>query len=413
MDVDAEDEDEATSAYQEHDNEEGDATPDPCSRITGKRHLRYDSVVADDGPLKRTRTGLAALVETDEPDGLAELEMYAAFAAVAMAYVEEKADLEQTVWHESEVKIPHTIRHVRIPPQRKEWWKSMEKAIAAMEGKDVLELVPESQLPLGKKILQTMWRYQIKTDDLGNVLRFGPCLCARGNKQEPGVDFLVMETFSPVARMASFRLLVALCALFGLDAYQCDINTAYLNACLKIVHYIRHIPSFPIKPGWVYKVKHALYGLHQSGREWYDELHGWLDARGWMRCTSGSCLYYYCKDGVFALLLVYIDDLVCATNDAKRKSEFFQDFHAKYGIKDLGRLHNYLGVQVEWREDGIFLHQSKYAKDVLERYGFADAHGCRSPMDTTVKLRAATEEDKEPGLPIRTAMVVDVLSHQH
>ncbi|KAE9000778.1 hypothetical protein PF007_g15750 [Phytophthora fragariae] len=77
MDVDAEDEDEATSAYQEHDNEEGDATPDPCSRIT-------------------------ALVETDEPDGLAELEMYAAFAAVAMAYVEEKADLEQTVWHESE-----------------------------------------------------------------------------------------------------------------------------------------------------------------------------------------------------------------------------------------------------------------------------------------------------------------------
>ncbi|KAE9333339.1 hypothetical protein PR003_g14070 [Phytophthora rubi] len=371
MDVDTEYEDEATSAYQEHDNEEGDATPDPCSRITG----------------------LAALVEPDEPDGLAELELYAAFAAVAMAYVEEKADLEQTVWHESEVKIPHTIRHVRISPQRKEWWKSMEKAIAAMEEKDVLELVPESELPLGKKILQTMWRYQIKTNDLGNVLRFGPCLCARGNKQEPGVDFLVMETFSPVARMASFRLLVALCALFGLDAYQCDINTAYLNACLKIVHYIRHIPGFPIKPGWVYKVKHALYGLHLSGREWYDELHGWLDARGWMRCTSGSCLYYYCKDGVFALLLVYIDDLVCATNDAKWKSEFFQDFHAKYGIKDLGRLHNYLGVQVEWRED--------------------DAHGCRSPMDTTIKLRTATEEDKEPGLPIRAAMVVDVLSHQH
>lgn len=60
MDVDTEDEDEATSAYQEHDNEEGDATPDPCPRITSKRHLRSDSVDADDGPLKRTRTGLVA-----------------------------------------------------------------------------------------------------------------------------------------------------------------------------------------------------------------------------------------------------------------------------------------------------------------------------------------------------------------
>lgn len=84
-------------------------------------------------------------------------------------------------------------------------------------------------------------------------------------------------------------------------------------------------------------------------------------------------------DGVFGLLLVYVDDLVCATNNEKWKLDLFAALHPKYNIKDLGRLHNYREVQVGWKEDGIFLHRSKYAKDGLERcsctwVSFAD--GC-------------------------------------
>ncbi|OWY97588.1 LOW QUALITY PROTEIN: hypothetical protein PHMEG_00031847 [Phytophthora megakarya] len=273
-----------------------------------------------------------------------------------------------------------------------------------MEEKDVLELVPVSEVPEGVKALETMWRYQLKTDDLGNICRYRSRLCARGDKEVPGIDFNILETFSPVARMASVRLLVALCMILQLEAFQCDINTAYLNARLKKVHFIRRVAGFPLKPGWVYKVKNALYGLHESGHEWYEELHAWLSGKGWQRSATEPCLYFYSEGGTVALVLVYVDDVICATNNERWKEQFFADLNKKYGIKDLGRLHNYLGVQVDWMEDGVILHQTKYAQEILERFGFGGAIGCRSPMDTTVKLRAASEGDKEPGLPYREAV---------
>ncbi|KAE9051784.1 hypothetical protein PR003_g1034 [Phytophthora rubi] len=133
-----------------------------------------------------------------------------------------------------------------------------------------------------------------------------------------------METFSPVARMASFRLFVALCVLLGLDPLSCDVNTAYLNVLLKIIHFIRRIA----------------------------------------------------ENGVIAILLVYVDDLICATNDERWKVDFFKALD-KYGIKDQGRLREYLGIHVEWTEEGAFLHQTKYVKDVLNRFGFGGARGCR------------------------------------
>ncbi|KAG3244735.1 hypothetical protein PI124_g10504 [Phytophthora idaei] len=196
-------------------------------------------------------------------------------------------------------------------------------------------------------------------------------------------------------------MFVAMCKILRLLAYQADINTAYLNARKRALTFVRSIAGFPLKRGWVYKVNNALCGLHESGREWYDELHGWLSSKGLQRSLTEPCLYYFFDGDTTALVLVYVDDTICATNKDSWKTQFFADLQAKYGIKDLGRLSNYLGLQVDWQHDGVLLHQVKYATEVLERFGFATAIGCRSPVDTTVKLRAASEGDKEPGMPYR------------
>jgi hypothetical protein len=89
--------------------------------------------------------------------------------------------------------------------------------------------------------------------------------------------------------MASFRMFIALCKILRLLAFQGDIDTAYLNAQKRLVQFIRRIAGFPLKPGWLYKVKRALYGLHESGREWYDELHGWLSEKGLQRSSTEPC----------------------------------------------------------------------------------------------------------------------------
>lgn len=175
---------------------------------------------------KRTRTGLVCVADGDAENGddedlMREFTVYAAIAFVAM----KQEPPQQRLWHESEVRLPRGVNQAMRSPQRKEWWAGMEKEMAAMQAKDVLELVPEDEMPVRKRALETMWRFQFKTDNEGNVIRFRPRLCARGDKQEPEVDFFSMEIFSPVARMASFRLFVALCILLGLDPIQCDVDT--------------------------------------------------------------------------------------------------------------------------------------------------------------------------------------------
>ncbi|KAE8979132.1 hypothetical protein PR002_g24502 [Phytophthora rubi] len=402
---------EGPASYNEEDEYDAEGASDDGEQyqaeplhITGHRRSRDDeeSVISGQAEPKRTRTGLVYVADGEAEDEELTRE-FAVYAAIAMVTAKQE-NPQQRLWHESEVRLPRGVKQATQSTQRKEWWAGMEKEMAAMEAKDVLELVPEEVMPIGKRALETMWRFQFKTDSEGNVVRFRPRLCARGDKQEPEVDFFSMEIYSPVARMASFRLFVALCEILDLDPFQCDVDTAFLNASLKITHYIRRIAGFPIKKGWVYKVKHTLYGLHQSGREWYDELNTWLENHGWSRCASEPCLYVYNKGDVLALLLVYVDDIICGTNYEAWKVSFFAELNARYRIKDQGRLHSYLGVQVELTEEGAFLHQTKYAKDVLRRFGFEVARGCRSPLDPTIKLRAVTEVDKQPGIDYRAAI---------
>ncbi|GMF48910.1 unnamed protein product [Phytophthora fragariaefolia] len=294
------------------DQSEGEGSADEVSEavepdrsppiLTGQRREREDeeSVLSGEAEQKRNR---AALVESEVPDALEEFYVYACMASVEP--IEEGP--QQRLWHESDVRLPRSFKEAMASPQRNEWMTGMERELAAMEEKDELELVPEAEMPAGKRALQTMWQFQVMTDNNGN-------------------------SFSPVARMASFRLFVALCILLGLDPFSCDINTAYLNALLKIMHFIRRIAGFPPKAGYVYKVKHPIYGLHQSGQEWYDELDSWLSGRGWRRCTTEPCLYVYSGDGVVGILLVYVDDLICATNNEYWKVDFFEDMNGNITV---------------------------------------------------------------------------------
>ena len=97
--------------------------------------------------------------------------------------------------------------------------------------KQVLEEVPRENIPRDVMSIRTMWVWAIKTDQYGYVIRFKARLVALGNRQRAGIEF--NETFFPVARMASFRLVVGPAAELSLKLYGGDINTAYLNAKIK------------------------------------------------------------------------------------------------------------------------------------------------------------------------------------
>ncbi|GMF26441.1 unnamed protein product [Phytophthora fragariaefolia] len=242
------------------------------------------------------------------------------------------------------------------------------EVMAAMKSKGVLEEIDQSEMPAGGRAIKTMWVYGYETDQHGYIIRVKARLVALGNWQRPGMDFV--ETFAPVARMSSFRMIIELAAKHNLKVYRGDINTAYLNASLEIPQYVKSIEGFPCAvDGHMYVVRKALYGLGQSRREWNTDLNSWLLDRGFQRCATEPCLYFRYEGDTIALVLVYVDGVVCATNDTQFKSKLFSDLNLAYGLKDQGELSEYLG------------------------YDYDAANKCGNPMETKARLVPAGDDE--------------------
>ncbi|RMX69064.1 hypothetical protein DD238_005578 [Peronospora effusa] len=89
--------------------------------------------------------------------------------------------------------------------------------------------------------------------------------------------------------------------------------------------------------------------------------------------------------------MLYVDDVVLATDSKAYKASFFEAIDAKYGFKDGGKLHYFLGINVEQDETNTYIHQTKYCKEVLEKVGFGEAHGSATPMETNTRYRKCIE----------------------
>ena len=112
--------------------------------------------------------------------------------------------------------------------QDESWVKAMHDEMLQFQRNDVQTLVPRSE---GEDIIDTKWIFRNKTDEDGNVIRNKARLVAQGYLQMEGVNY--DETFAPVARMKSIRILLALACHLKFKLYQMDVKTAFSNGLLK------------------------------------------------------------------------------------------------------------------------------------------------------------------------------------
>jgi hypothetical protein len=130
----------------------------------------------------------------------------------------------------------------------------------------VWELVdlPNNRKPIGSK-----WIFKRKLNASGCVEKYKARLVAKGYTQREGIDF--METFSPVAKFTSVRIIGALTAYFDLELHQMDVKTAFLNGNLEEDIYMSQHDGFIEKgnQGKVCKLKRSIYGLKQASRQWH------------------------------------------------------------------------------------------------------------------------------------------------
>ncbi|KAE9045518.1 hypothetical protein PR002_g2177 [Phytophthora rubi] len=187
----------------------------PCQ--TGKRKHRGETPSeeervekgADNPEPKRTRTGLREYHERRRPGYLDD---YVVNLTLNNPRVLDKNGRQIRA---SQIKVPRNRREMLRSKWRDFFLMAEMEEVAALKAKGVIEEIPEDEVPEDAKPVNTMWMYALKSDQYGYVVRFKARIVALGNYQRPGIDF--RETFAPVARLSSFRLLMAIAAALGLD----------------------------------------------------------------------------------------------------------------------------------------------------------------------------------------------------
>ncbi|KAK8938972.1 hypothetical protein KSP39_PZI010912 [Platanthera zijinensis] len=258
------------------------------------------------------------------------------------------------------------------------WRLAMLEEMSALEKNGTWDLV---QLPPGKKAVGCKWVFTVKQNPSGIIEQYKARLVARGFTQTEGIDY--QETFAPVAKMNSIRILMSCAACKDWQLCQLYVKNAYLHGDLEEEIYMALPPGLTPSgsKGKVCRLRRPLYGLKQSARTWFGRFHKAMHRFGYRQSNADHTLFFRINKGKLTVLIVYVDDIII-TGDDKEEIEALKEKLAKeFEVKDLGNLKYFLGIEVARSKHGIFLSQRKYVLDLLEATGM---RGCR-PADTPIE----------------------------
>jgi len=247
------------------------------------------------------------------------------------------------------------------------------------------------------------WVFRIKENIHGHIERFKARCTVLGNTQKEGIDY--EETFAPVVRFDTVRMLLAIAARERLLLHQMDVDTAFLygemtgepSICIPVP------PLYPIpdelkgvpRDQLCARVDKSLYGLKQAPRIWNKHINRTMSDLGFTRAAKDHCLYIRrdSASGKVLYVTIYVDDLIIAGSDLEVINQFKGEISTVYSMKDLGELRYCLGMEVNRNpETGVItVNQTKYIDDVLKRFRLngdqLKTH--KVPMDPSIKLSKA------------------------
>ncbi|KAH9716339.1 retrovirus-related pol polyprotein from transposon RE2 [Citrus sinensis] len=259
------------------------------------------------------------------------------------------------------------------------WRRAMSEEYDALVRNGTWELVPPNGIT---NLVGCKWIFRIKRHSDGSLDRFKARLVAKGFHQRPGVDY--HETFSPVVKPTTVRLVLSIAISNGWSLCQLDINNTFLQGRLSEHVYMAQPPGFvdSDRPTYVCKLHKAIYGLKQAPRAWYHELRQFLVHSGFTNSHSDTSLFVLNTGRHILFLLVYVDDIIVTGNIDDLVSQFVGCLAQRFSLKDLGSLSYFLGIEVvpHWR--GILLSQRRYIQDLLKRTHMADATLVLTPLPT-------------------------------
>ena len=279
------------------------------------------------------------------------------------------------------------------------WIEAMNDEMNSLSENDTWELV---QRPEGCRPIQSKWIFKTKRDSSGKIVRHKARLVARGFTQRYGIDY--EETYSPVVRYTSVRMLAAYAAQHGMRIHQMDVVTAFLQGDVDAELYMEQPKGFDDGSGRVCKLKRSIYGLKQAGRQWNLKLDRELKRMGLKQSFVDPCVYFTADLSI--IIGIYVDDFLIVYRDQGALDRLKEMLMLTFKMKDMGKARGCIGIRINQMEGRVELDQTIYVGEVLRRFGMVDCKSVKTPCDSSFKLSKdmPNEDDVSSPLPFQEAV---------
>lgn len=291
---------------------------------------------------------------------------------------------------------PRSYREAMRSPNAPKWRKACDEEMQSQLSNGTWKLIVRTDK---MRVIKCIWVFKLKRNELGEIVRWKARLVIQGFRQEYGLDYF--ETFSPVAKMSSVRVVLAVSAALDLELVNVDIDVAFLNADVDEEIYMTQPEGYakksPDGKEYVCKLLKSLYGLKQSPRNWWQHIDKLLKSMGFIPSSADPCVYIKTfPDGSILIVVLYVDDLIIAGSSMKIINDFKAELAKHYKMKDLGELTWILGMHITRDRENrtLEIHQSAYIDQMLERFGMADCYTESVPALEPLPRRDATSGGK-------------------
>jgi len=299
------------------------------------------------------------------------------------------ADLLFHVSYSGENDYPSVSEALRSE-LREEWLASRQRELDAHRDNETWVDVNAQDIPPDAIILDSLYVLRIKRNPDHSINKLKTRLCINGARQRPDS---YGETYAPVIRYSTLRLMLALAARWNMEIHQMDVVTAFLNGSVadQPKRFYMRLPrdEHGVRP--IVLLNKALYGLKQAPRLWNQNLDSYLRSIGFAVCPFDTALYLKHDNAgnLLAMVAVYVDDLTICTQTMDQMTDFKAQMTSRYKMEDMGELRYLLGIEIarDRTQCTLSLCQAKYIDDICARFQQSTGRTVLTPLDPNVDLR--------------------------
>ncbi|CAI7778992.1 unnamed protein product [Closterium sp. NIES-53] len=263
-------------------------------------------------------------------------------------------------------KEPTNIQQALGGEHKEKWREAMDEELKALQERNTWKVVPIG-VARNKTILTGIWVFLVKTKADGTIDKFKARWVVWGFDQEQGRDFT--ETFAPVSRHTSLRILLAIAAMNRKKLQQIDVANAFLYAPVDVEIFVGLPQGSNADPNQVCELEKSLYGIKQAPRLWQQHLHARLIRIGFLQLSHDQGMYRLTKGTNYILLIVYVDDLLYIGSTDVITTWFEGEVQRDLTLTIATTMTQYLGPNIQDGDNAIYLSAEKYTDTIAKHFG--------------------------------------------